>query len=134
MDTYGQWKLSQGSRGPVTSHLKAIREWLQTTDDECAFFCEDDLSLETVQYWNFTWEEFVDILPKNWDCVQLCLLREYFSDFKIEFRNRCWCDWSACAYLITRKYAQNLVDTYYYDDCFHLDPKCFDIQYRQTGL
>lgn len=130
LDTYGQWKLSQGSRGPVTSHLKAIKEWLNSTDEEYAFFCEDDLSLETVKYWNFTWKEFMDILPPKWECIQLCLLRESFSDFTIEFRTRCWCDWSACAYLISRKYAQKLIDTYYYDDCFHLDSKCHDIHHR----
>ena len=130
LEQNGDYRLSQGSRGPVTSHLKAIKKWLNTTSDEYAFFCEDDLSLETVQYWNFTWQEFMDILPPKWDCIQLCLLREYFSDFKIEFRNRCWCDWSACAYLITREYAQKLIDTYHYDDNFYLDSKCHDAQYR----
>lgn len=133
LDTNGQWKLSQGSRGPVTSHLKAIKEWLNTTTDEYAFFCEDDLSLETVQYWNFNWEEFVNILPKKWDCVQLCLIKETFyenSSQVIEFRKRLWCDWSACAYLITREYAQKLIETYHRDDCFYLDSRCHDIDHR----
>ena len=32
--------------------------------------------------------------------------------------------------LISRKYAQKLIDTYYYDDVFHLDSKCHDVEYR----
>jgi len=45
---YNDWKLSIGSRGPVTSHLKAIRDWYENTNEPYAFFCEDDLSLESV--------------------------------------------------------------------------------------
>ena len=128
LEVNGDYRLSQGCRGPVTSHLKAIKEWLNTTNEEYAFFCEDDLSLETVQYWNFTWEEFVDVLPPKWDCIQLCIIQGI--EFDIEFRNRCWGDWSACAYLIKREYAQKLIDTYHHNENFYLDVKCHDAQYR----
>jgi len=130
LEINGDHKLSLGSRGPVTSHLKSIKEWLNTTNDEYAFFCEDDLSLESVYYWNFTWEEFMNILPLKWDCIQLCLLREEEDVLNVEFRNRCWGDWSACAYLIKREYAQKLIDTYHYDDNFYLDAKCHDKDHR----
>jgi len=131
LERIGDWRLSQGSRGPVTSHLKAVKEWLNSTTEDYAFFCEDDLSLETVKYWNFTWEEFFNKLPLDWDCIQLSWIRENFSIFHIGFRSRCWCDWSACAYLITRKYAQKLIDTYHYDDAFYLDTKAFDAHVRE---
>lgn len=117
-------RLSIGSRGPVTSHLKAIREWYENTDEQVAFFCEDDLSLETVKYWNFTWQEFYEKIPKDWGCIQLAWLREGSEDFyrfSIGFRNRCWCDWSGCAYLITREHARLLIENYYYDDVFRLN-------------
>jgi hypothetical protein len=116
-------RLSIGSRGPVTSHLKAIREWYENSDDDVAFFCEDDLSFETVKYWNFTWEEFYNSLPDDWGCVQLVWLREGndFHRFSIGLRSRCWCDWSACAYLITREHARLLIQNYYYDDVFRLN-------------
>lgn len=112
-------------RGPVTSHLKAIKKWYFDTDEEYAFFCEDDLSFETVKYWNFTWEEFFNNLPKDWGCVQLCWVREYemfrFSYSGLKLRPRCWCDWSACAYLITRDHAKKLISNYYRDGTFNLD-------------
>ena len=133
LEVNGENKLSQGSRGPVTSHLKAIKEWLNTSNDEYVFFCEDDLSLETVQYWNFTWDEFINALPPKWDCIQLCLIQgegsEQYHNI-LEFKNRCWGDWSACAYLIKREYAQKLIDTYHYDDNFYLDSKCYDAHVR----
>jgi len=125
-------RLSIGSRGPVTSHLKAIKQWYNNTTEEVAFFCEDDLSMELVQYWNFTWDEFYNSLPEDWEIVQLAWLREEeFDRFKIGFRNRCWCDWSGCAYIIKREFAKKLIDNYYYDGRFHLDVKGSDIQFRE---
>ena len=124
-------RLSIGSRGPVTSHLKAIKEWYDNTEEEVAFFCEDDLSMELVQYWNFTWDDFYNNLPNDWEIVQLAWLRDEFDRFKIGFRNRCWCDWSGCAYIIKREFAKKLIDTYYYDGKFHLDFNGSDIDVRE---
>jgi GR25 family glycosyltransferase involved in LPS biosynthesis len=112
-------------RGPVTSHLKAIKDWYFNTDEEYAFFCEDDISFETVRYWNFTWDQFFNNLPKDWECVQLSWIRENtifeFSTEGLKLRNRCWCDWSACAYLIKRSHAKKLINHYYKDGNFTID-------------
>ena len=67
-------RLSIGSRGPVTSHLKAVKEWYYETDEPYTIICEDDLGFQTVQYWNFTWKEFFESLPPDWGCVQLLSL------------------------------------------------------------
>jgi hypothetical protein len=116
--------------GCTTSHLKAIRNWYENTDEPYAFFCEDDISFDTVKYWNFTWKEFFDKLPEDWECIQLCWVREKYRNFSIEFRNRCWCDWSGCAYLISRQYAKKVVENYYYDHEFHLDIVGSDVEHR----
>jgi hypothetical protein len=118
-------------RGPTTSHLKAIKEWYNNTDEEYAFFCEDDLSFDTVKYWNFTWEEFFSSLPSDWECIQLSWIKEDFYRFLVELRSRCWCDWSATAYLISRKFAKKLIDNYHHDDAFHLDLKGNDLNDRE---
>ena len=123
-------KMVGPGRGPLTSHLRAIKGWYYGTDEPYAFFCEDDLSFETVKYWNFTWKEFFNKLPEDWECVQLCWVREKYRNFSIEFRNRCWCDWSGCAYLISREYAKKVVENYYYDHEFHLDIAGNDIEHR----
>lgn len=121
-------------KGPVTSHLKAIKEWYENSNEPYTFFCEDDLSFDTVKYWNFTWDEFFNSLPKDWNIMQLCLIREdmfVFFDPDIKIRNRCWCDWSGCAYLITRKHAENLIKNYYPDDFIHLEYKGTDKKFRE---
>lgn len=115
--------------------MKAIKEWYLNTDEPFTFFCEDDLSFDTVKYWNFTWQDFFDNLPEDWDCVQLCLVREdmfyyYFADTQFKLRNRCFDDWSGCAYLISRRHAKNLVENYHSDKSIHLEYKGTDRDYR----
>lgn len=115
--------MDPGTIGCAVSHLKAIKKWYEETDEEYAFFCEDDLSLETVEYWNFTWEEFIDSIPEDADCVQLLRLREggNFSDFTI--RKREWNDWSVTAYILTREYAAKIISEHCIGDEYHLDIK-----------
>jgi GR25 family glycosyltransferase involved in LPS biosynthesis len=109
------------ARGVCASHLKAIKKWYTETEESYAFFCEDDVSSEPVKYWNFTWKQFINALPNDWECVQLMWIKEQFDDLK--FRERSWDDWSATAYILTRGYAKKLIDTYHYDDAFHLTVK-----------
>jgi GR25 family glycosyltransferase involved in LPS biosynthesis len=113
------FQLNSGTAGCCVSHLKAIKKWYDETEDEYAFFCEDDLSLETVQYWDFTWEEFIKNLPNDWDVVQLVTIREDFGNFKV--RERYWDDWSATAYIITRDYAKKIIDNYIKGDVYFLE-------------
>lgn len=113
------YQLNDGTKGCCVSHLKAIKNWYDTTDDNYGFFCEDDLSLETVDYWDFTWEEFIDSLPEDADCVQLLTIRNNFDTFEI--RERYWDDWAATAYILTRDYAKKIIDNYIKDDTYHLE-------------
>ena len=106
-----------------TSHFRAIKEWYQNTDEPYAIFCEDDIDFETVEYWNFTWDDFFNNLPTEWQCVQLNLTREPGTMFKffnpsIKLRIRCYCDWSCACYLLTREHAKNLLDAYYPNETF----------------
>jgi GR25 family glycosyltransferase involved in LPS biosynthesis len=114
-------KDKEGYLGCTTSHLKAIKRWYENTNEQYAFFCEDDISFDSVKYWNFTWKEFFDALPSDWSCVQLVLFRnEMFKFFQpdVHFRHRCWCDWSSTGYIITRNHAKNLLDHYYDGETF----------------
>ena len=122
------------SKGPVTSHLKTIKAWYEDTDEEYTFICEDDISFDTVQYWNFTWDEFFNSLPKDWKIIQLCLTREnmfYFFDPEVTLRKRVFCDYGAYAYLISRKHAEKLLKNYYSNDYFHLEYKGNDKEHRE---
>jgi GR25 family glycosyltransferase involved in LPS biosynthesis len=126
--------INHTGKGIVISHLKAIREWYESTDEEYTFICEDDFSFDSVKYWNFTWQDFFNSLPQDWNLIQLCLIREdmfCFFNPEVKLRNRCWCDWSSCAYLISRKHAKNLIKNYYPDDFIHLEYKGIDKELRE---
>jgi len=114
--------LAPHSKGPITSHFTLLKEWYETTDESYTLIVEDDLSLETVNYWNFTWEEFFSALPKDWNCIQLTLIREYLCD-NYTFEKRKEKDWCAGAYLIKREYVKLLLDLYYSNDIFSLEIK-----------
>lgn len=105
-------QLAEHSKGPLTSHLTLLKKLYETYDDDYFFIAEDDLSLETIEYWNFTWEDFYNNLPENWNAIQLVIIREYdTNDYFFGVRKDK--DWCAAAYLITRKYIKFLLDNYY---------------------
>lgn len=128
------------TRGPVTSHLKAIKEWYWNTSEPYAVFFEDDVSFEAVKYWNFTFEEFVDALPETWEIVQLALIIADNGITHTDYLNRAlatnkirprdWCDWSCAAYLLSRGHARKIIDNYYPDDTILLEYKGYDAPHR----
>lgn len=108
------YTLYNNNKGASTSHLKSIRKWLTETDEPYGVFVEDDISFKTVQYWNFTWKDFMNHLPDDWEAVQLMWVRTHMVD--IEFRERYIDDWSASAFMIKRSYGQKLVDKFVIGD------------------
>ena len=114
-------QLTGPTQGCIVSHLKAIKQWYESGESDCAFFCEDDLSLKTVDYWNFKWEEFIERLPEDCECVQLMAIRGDFDG--VYFRDRKWDDWSETAYIMNRDYARKLIENYCIGDTFHLELK-----------
>lgn len=111
--------LNDGTKGCCVSHLKMIKDWYENTTEEYGFFCEDDLSLETVKYWEFTWKQFIENAPKDFECIQLLFIR---SDVEtLSLRGRHWDDWGATAYILTRDSAKKIIDTYIRDDTFVLE-------------
>lgn len=120
--------LSDGEKGTTTSHLLNIHRWYYGTKEKYALFCEDDISFDTVQFWNFDWEDFILSLPKNWKMVQLLRINPFSSmDYKeehgLKIRKRNWCDWG-CHYLISRKAAAELLEKTMIDEkTFHFEPQ-----------
>ena len=111
--------LNEGTKGCAASHLKMIKDWYENTDEDYGFFAEDDLSLETMEYWGFDWETFIGNTPKDADCIQLLTIRNTYKTYSL--RPREWNDWGATAYIITRDYAKKIIDTYIKGDTFHLE-------------
>jgi hypothetical protein len=101
-------------RGTAISHLEMMRHWYISTDEPYAIFCDDDIDFSTSKYWNFTWEDFLNNLPSNWECVQLVRGQcppghvgpgSYDVVLKIMYGR--W--WGTCA-LMSRSYVKKCLD------------------------
>jgi len=100
-------QMDSGGIAAAISHLKAIGEWYNSSDSEYAIFFEDDMSIQSVDDWNFSWQDFVSALPKNWKAIQLSLIKEHgIEDNDMKLNQREWWNWSAGSYLIRRNYAK----------------------------
>ena len=101
--------------GCMASHIKAMKLWLQTSSAEFAIIAEDDLSLETVDYWNWTWDDVVKNIPTDADILQLVMIQNKDVKFHLHKKpkytsaiNLAYA-WSTGAYIVRRSYAERLV-------------------------
>jgi GR25 family glycosyltransferase involved in LPS biosynthesis len=124
------------------SHLKAIKQWYYETNTPYAIFFEDDITSKTSQYWNFSWDDVMDSLPKNWKVIQFSLIKEDgVNEDDMKFQPRNWWNWSAGSYLITREYAKILIDNFCDGDRYilkihndlRLIPLCENMIYLAAG-
>ena len=63
--------MSSGEVGCVTSHLKAIKHWMETSDAPCALIMEDDCDLDLIKYWNFSWDDFYAHIPYDLSLIHI---------------------------------------------------------------
>jgi len=68
---------NSNQHGVTISFLNMMKEWYEQADEQYGLFCDDDVSFESVDYWNFTWQDVLDNLPDDWQCVQLIRLNEW---------------------------------------------------------
>jgi len=101
------------------SHIRAIQEFYENTEEQFALILEDDVMLDTTNYWNFTWTDFISKLPHDWDCIQLCIISTGVIHVKLHpyFIN----DFSAAAYLISRHHAAKILKNHVRDKKYKLD-------------
>ena len=111
--------ITSGEVGCVTSHLKAIKHWYETSDTPYAIFAEDDVSFDTARFWKFTWDEFVEKLPYDWDVVQLAIINPgvVYASMHARWVN----DFSTACFMITRHHAKKLIEHHCVGDKFRLD-------------
>jgi len=97
--------------GTIISHINLLRNWYNSCSEPYAIFCEDDISLESIAYWNFTWTEFMDNLPADWECVQLMRIESPFKGDTIQLKvePRAWWWWGAHG-LMRRSYVKKILD------------------------
>lgn len=105
--------------GCTTSHLKAIQHWYNTSDSPYAIIMEDDVDLQLVKFWNFTWMDFVAKLPYDWDVIQLAIICT--GNLHVTLHKRFINDFSTAAYMITRHHAEKLIKLHTRDGKYKID-------------
>ena len=114
--------MSGGEIGCTTSHLKAIKHWMETSDSPYAIMMEDDCSLELVRFWNWTWKEWYSHLPYDWDVVQIAIICT--GDIHVKLHKRFVNDFSTACYLINRHHAEKLLRFHTRKKKYKIDNGC----------
>ena len=115
-------QMSGGEIGCTTSHLKAMKHFLETSDAPYAIMMEDDCDLELVRFWNFTWTDFIAYLPYDYDVVQIAIICT--GDLHVRLHKRFVNDFSTACYIINRHHAEKLVRLHCRGDKYKLDNGC----------
>jgi GR25 family glycosyltransferase involved in LPS biosynthesis len=119
-------KIKPSEIGCISSHIKALKHWLDTSDSEYAIIMEDDFSFDTVEHWQFDWDYVIKHIPNNAEIVQMIMIQHdpKFNIHKKEpFKkeNVMVYSWSTACYLIKRSYAKTLVNLHYVNGKYKLD-------------
>ena len=94
----------------TVSHLKAIKHWLDTSKSDYAIIMEDDLILDTVDNWQWTWNEFLSKIDLDYNMLQLSIIHNDRINTSLHYRE--FRDSSTACYLIKRSWAEKLVSRY----------------------
>jgi hypothetical protein len=111
--------VSSGEIGCVTSHLKAIKHWYETSDSPYAIIMEDDCNIDIARYWNFTWADVISRVPYDWDVLQLAIICT--GDLHVHLHKRFVNDFSTACYAITRHHAEKMLRLHVRGDKYKLD-------------
>lgn len=101
------------------SHLKAIKYFYEQTDLEQIIICEDDIVFDTVQYWPFSWKDFIDKVPYDWDVIQCAITST--KNLRVNLHPRVINDFCAAFYVINRHHAAKLIKNHIRGEKYKLD-------------
>jgi len=110
-----------------------FEEWILTTTDPFFIFMEDDYDLSLMPLWHFKWEEFMDRLPYDWDCIQLGFETPYKIPFYLHPTQP---EYSLGASLLKREYVEKLLDLHFFGGKFKFDYNISNSFYldRNSGI
>jgi GR25 family glycosyltransferase involved in LPS biosynthesis len=116
-----QVPLSKPEIATAISHLKAIKQWLETSESEYAVIIEDDLTFETVENWQWDWNGFLSRIDTYYDIIQLAIINPGKVNTSLHYREIR--DFSAACYVIKRSWAKTLISKHIVDDKFIFNGK-----------
>lgn len=113
--------MTGGEVGCVTSHLKAMKHWLENTpeDEDLLVIMEDDCDINTAAHWGFTWRQFLANAPYHFDVLQLAVINP--AEVHVKLHLRFVNDFSTACYAIRRHHAKKLVKLHCRGNYYKLD-------------
>jgi len=93
--------------GLTVSHLRAMEQFL-ARGEPLGVIVEDDVSFDFVYYWCRTWRQYEALAPRDYPFLQLAV-SAYTDNLIRPWVNKTVEFWGACAYVITREWAQTLL-------------------------
>lgn len=111
--------MSQTEMGCTLSHLKALRYFLENTDEEVAIVCEDDIIFDTVEFWPFNWKLFKESLPYDWDCLQLSITST--GNLVANLHPRILTNFCTVCNVFTRRYVEKLASLHFRGEKYKVD-------------
>lgn len=113
--------MSDGEIGCTISHLKAMKHWLENSDEseDMLLVMEDDCDISCASNWGFTWKDFTKCLPYHFDVVQLAVINP--GELHVKLHLRFVNDFSTACYLIRRHHAEKLVKLHCRENKYKID-------------
>lgn len=73
----------------LQSHLKALKEFLENSNEEFSIIMEDDINFDLVKLWPFTWaQKLSHLIRHRVDIFQMCLITMRVNDMEPNFHRR----------------------------------------------
>ena len=116
--------------------IDLLHKWLEdtkSTGEKYIILMEDDYDIRLIDYWHFSWEYMMERLPYDWDCIQLGFESPEVVPFYLHPTKP---EYSLGATLMSRHYAEKLLDLHYIDGKYKFDYNIANSLYmnRDSGL
>ena len=116
--------------------LDLLRKWLDDTKgtgEPYIILMEDDYDLRLQDFWHFSWEYMMERLPYGWDSIQLGFESPDIVPFYLHPTRP---EYSLGATLMSRHYAEKLLDLHYIDGKYKFDYTIANSVYmnRDSGI
>lgn len=116
--------------------LDILRKWLEdtkSTGEPYIILMEDDYELRLQDFWHFSWEYMMERLPYGWDSIQLGFESPDVVPFYLHPTRP---EYSLGATLMSRHYAEKLLDLHYINGKYKFDYTIANSVYmnRDSGI
>jgi hypothetical protein len=95
-----------------------MKDWIRNTKDDFFIFMEDDYDLSLIPYWHFSWNELLERLPYDWDCIQLGFESPDIISFYLHPTKS---QYSLGPSLLRREYVEKLIDLHCFGNGYKFD-------------